>query len=205
MRPSSAGIDRLFDTIDEPSAETVAIVSTLEEAASGLEHLASEAGKIREVLEDDRDEDATVDCARIARHLVGDYRDRYPDASIETDLPNRLEIAGGPRLSVALEHLIENAVEHNPADEPTVWIRASVTAADEWVDLTVEDDGPPIPDAERAVITGERPITQTEHGLGLGLWLVAWTVEQFGGEVLFEESDIGGNSVLLRLPRPSGG
>jgi signal transduction histidine kinase len=99
----------------------------------------------------------------------------------------------------AIEGLIENAIEHNPVDDPMVVVRIVPGPEADWVDLTVEDDGPIIPAAERDVVTGEAEITQTHHGQGLGLWLVKWTVEQSGGRLSFEKSDMGGNCVRLRL------
>jgi len=56
-------------------------------------------------------------------------------------------------------------------------------------------------EVEREVVAGDAEITPTRHGSGLGLWLVKWTVENIGGEVAFETSDLGGNAVRLRLPR----
>jgi len=52
---------------------------------------------------------------------------------------------------------------------------------------------------ERNVVTGSADITPKHHGSGLGLWLVKWIVDRSGGELAFEESDLGGNRVRIRL------
>jgi signal transduction histidine kinase len=58
---------------------------------------------------------------------------------------------------------------------------------------------------EKDVITGTAEITPTHHGAGLGLWLVKWTAEIFGGELLFEKSEFGGNRIHLRLHKSLSG
>lgn len=193
---------RLLDACEEDTAEATRIAATVESAAYDLEHLADEAAQIKRVMDTEDDPDATTDCARIVRDLVGEHRQRCPGAQIDSDVPDTLTVSAGPQLSIAVDNLIENAVEHNPAETPTVRVGATVGEADGWAEVHVDDDGPEIPASEQKVVSGERAITQTEHGRGLGLWLVTWTVERFGGELLFEESDLGGNSVRLRLPRP---
>ena len=77
----------------------------------------------------------------------------------------------------------------------------AVDPSPETVSITVTDDGPGIPDHELDVLTGSEPITQLSHGSGLGLWLVVWVTESYGGTVSFEESDEGGAKITLRVPR----
>ena len=69
------------------------------------------------------------------------------------------------------------------------------------VTIRVADDGPGIPEAIREVISGDAPITQLRHNSGIGLWIVAWVVEAYGGTVGFEPGIDGeGTTVRLRLP-----
>lgn len=67
--------------------------------------------------------------------------------------------------------------------------------------ITVLDNGPGIPEREQALIMGEREITQLNHATGIGLWVVKWVVESYGGELTFDESEDGGSAVTLRLDR----
>ena len=80
----------------------------------------------------------------------------------------------------------------------TVGEGASVeaTGTDDRIRLTVADNGPAIPDQEINVLTTGRE-TALEHGSGLGLWLVYWLVDKSAGELLFDESALGGNAVSL--------
>jgi signal transduction histidine kinase len=97
----------------------------------------------------------------------------------------------------ALRHLVENAVEHNDTPSPRVVGRCERTES--GIRIVVADDGPGIPDAERAVIEAgeEDPL---EHASSLGLWGANWAVQAMGGSLSFEESDLGGTAVVVALP-----
>ncbi|MFB6296450.1 MAG: ATP-binding protein [Halobacteriales archaeon] len=190
----------LLEELDGES-EGAALTETIESSARDLETLVEEATAIQRTLNADPSEEQTVDCVPLIRDAVETFREAYPDATIGADLPDRTVVRATDRLQVAVEALIENAIVHNPAAEPTVDVRVEPVGSGGWVDIVVADDAPAIPAAEREVVTGEAEITPTRHGSGLGLWLVKWTVENSGGEVAFETSELGGNAVRLRLPR----
>jgi PAS domain S-box-containing protein len=175
-------------------------VERIAAAARRLVTLADEAAAIDRALNAPVG-DATVDCVPVVRAAVADVRGRFPAATVETDLPPSLVVRATDHLGVAVESLVDNAARHNPAPEPAVRVRATATATDGWADVWVEDDGPRIPADERRVVVGDAPITGVRHGSGLGLWVVKWVTESFGGAVSFAESDLGGNAVRLRLPR----
>lgn len=196
----AGSVEALLEQIggDDPSARSLA-----ENARTGVEELRTlsrEAGDLYRIANATVPEDARIDSVPLARSVAGRFGRRYPDASIDLDLPETLVVAATDLLEVALESLVENAIVHNPSDGPRVWIEAD-RHREEWCTLAVADDGPGIPAHERAVITGESEITALTHGSGLGLWLVAWTVETVGGEVSFEQSRADGSRVVLRLRR----
>jgi signal transduction histidine kinase len=74
------------------------------------------------------------------------------------------------------------------------------TAASEFVEITVADDGPGIPDIELDVLA-ENQETPLKHGSGLGLWLIDWLVDHLDGELTFESREPRGTIVTVRLPR----
>jgi PAS domain S-box-containing protein len=198
---SITGYTNLLRDQRQTGAETARLTEAIESSANDLETLVREATAIQRTLNTDPQADHTVDCVLLLRDTVSTFRDRYPDATVRTDLPDRTVVRATDRLGLAVEALIQNAIVHNPADHPTVEVRIESVGDDGWIDVVVADDAPTIPAAERKVITGEADITPTRHASGLGLWLVKWTVEGFGGELAFETSDLGGNEVRLRLPR----
>jgi len=210
----------------------------------------------------DRSGVGSVDATDLVTAVVERYRD-HPAATVETDLPDGLEVRGGDLLSVAVDDLVENAVEHGStsrrsqtpddaagtssdepsvahapddaagisSDEPSVahapddavehgstspdsqarrdavehgdpptTVTVSGRRTGDWVELSVADDGPGIPDEEIAALSDDADTSQLSHGSGLGLWLVDWLATSLGGEVTFEDNDPRGSVVTLRLP-----
>jgi signal transduction histidine kinase len=107
-------------------------------------------------------------------------------------------VAGAAPLSLVVDELLSNAFEH--VEEPTVCVSLSVDG-DEVV-LRVADDGPGVTADSRAPL-GSGAETPTEHGQGVGLWLVRWTVDAVGGTVHYEEETDGGAAVVARFPAVS--
>ena len=191
----AGNVTRLQDQLDIEDDDAMRSLST---AADDLRSLTTEATQIQSILEADVTEESTIDVIPVIGEVLVDHRDAHPDAEIAADLPGAAQVKGTTELRTAIASLVQNAIEHNPADVPRV--RVSVKSIEgEWIDVVVADDGPRIPESERDVITGAAEITPTRHGSGLGLWLVKWTAERFGGELSFGESDMGGNSVRMRL------
>ncbi len=100
----------------------------------------------------------------------------------------------------AIANLVDNAVKFSPAGG-TVRVTASTRGK---VAITVTDEGPGIPEAERARATerfyrGES--ARSTPGSGLGLSLVAAVANLHGGELRLEDNHPGLRAVLV-LPNP---
>jgi two-component system, OmpR family, osmolarity sensor histidine kinase EnvZ len=68
-----------------------------------------------------------------------------------------------------------------------------------WAQVTVDDDGPGIPEADRE--GAFRPFaTGAPGGTGLGLAIARDIVRAHGGDILLEQSPLGGLRARLRLP-----
>jgi PAS domain S-box-containing protein len=183
--------DRLAD---ETGSQAVA---DLHSAITEIENLSAKARTLERVVADETYPAVdTTDVVSRVRSVVDRCRTRYPAATIRADLPERADAIADYRLELAIENLVENSVDHASDGEPeiVVDVRNESTA----VIVTVRDDGPGIPSHERALVVGERDITQLEHGSGLGLWIVATAVRSLGGELSFTD-DAGGAAVELRL------
>jgi signal transduction histidine kinase len=70
------------------------------------------------------------------------------------------------------------------------------------IDIIIEDEGPGIPESDRARIFERGARLDTgKPGTGLGLAIVRDVAQIYGGSVSLEESeDLGGLLVRLRLP-----
>lgn len=163
-----------------------------------LEELSETASRFDYVLDDETFRRSLSVCPTAER--IGEtITDRYPDAvvTVDCDVDER-EVRTS--LDLILEELLENAIIHNDQEEAT--IRVAVTTHGEnpsTVGIEIEDNGPGIPENERAVIEeGEEP--SLYHGSGLGLWIVYWLTTLAGGTVSIDDSRSGGARITLVLP-----
>jgi signal transduction histidine kinase len=100
----------------------------------------------------------------------------------------------------AMAHLLDNAARH-ANEQVAVGVR---TEGDEVV-CWVDDDGPGIPPRERRRIFDrfvrlDDARTRDRGGAGLGLAVVASTVEKMGGSVVVEDAPLGGARFEIRWP-----
>jgi PAS domain S-box-containing protein len=196
IESNSAQLLELLDGDDEDAVRTATVINRRAERLLGL---ASDAAQIDDVLQSPDSDAAPLDCVPLVRATVEQLRNAHPNAAVDVDIPESMTVSAIPRLQLAIENVVENAIEHNPDDEPTVRVRIESIENGGWADIIVDDDAPRIPPMERNVVTGDADITPKHHGSGLGLWLVKWIVDRSGGELAFEDSDLGGNSVRIRL------
>ncbi|HWH85524.1 MAG TPA: sensor histidine kinase [Pseudomonas sp.] len=96
-----------------------------------------------------------------------------------------------------LGNLLDNACKWADAE-----VRLSVIERTDGFALSVEDDGPGIPEEQRAQVfsRGTRLDEQT-HGHGLGLGIVRDIVDTWGGLLVLGESEWGGLKVVIELPK----
>ncbi len=97
-------------------------------------------------------------------------------------------------------NLIENALRHTPSG---THVHAALSSAGDDVVLTVEDDGPGIPDDLRPRLFERfvRGRGDGGGGSGLGLAIVRAVATSHGGTVTIERGDLGGARFVVRLPR----
>lgn len=159
--------------------------------------------KTAQELSNDTDSDTNRDptfLPDLAEHIAEDVHEQYQHAEVTTTVSSQVWIAGTIQLETVLRELCENAIEHHDQEHPSVEIR--VVKRDDrpgWVELSVADDGPGIPEHEREVLRkGEE--TPLQHGSGLGLWTVNWIVNAAGGELSITDSEPRGTTVTLTLP-----
>lgn len=193
-------LQRAFNVIDDDDASDA--LETIQERVDGLIQLCSEAQTIRRVIEKSPSLERT-ELAETLTPVIEDCKQQFPHATITVDCPDDLAVIADDRLRIVVESLIDNAVRHNTASTPTVTVSATVD--DDTVELGVADNGPGIPASEQRVIAGDRQVSPLSHGSGLGLWLVKWLTESYGGSLAIDTPADGGSVVRLRLARPSDG
>ncbi|MFB6127971.1 MAG: sensor histidine kinase [Halolamina sp.] len=171
-----------------------------------LETISSHADSVANVVSDVRAVTKAVSGRERLRptDLVGVVRaeavkldDTY-DAAVEWSLPESAPVASNGGLSVAVGHLLENAIEHNDAPEPTVRVAVEPDHDGEVV-VSVRDNGSGIPAEVRETAgdpgeTGDQPF---------GLYLVHTVVADCGGSLDIADTADGGTEVRVRLPTPA--
>lgn len=138
-----------------------------------------------------------VELGALLEPTVERYQADHPEATVTLAETTPITVDAGDHLATAVGELIKNGIEHNTASTPTVTV--TIEAEARTASITVSDNGVGVPADEWAIVTGDAEISQLEHGSGLGLWLVRWVVEGYGG-TLDRRIDGDGASVVIELP-----
>ena len=122
----------------------------------------------------------------------------FPEGEIEWDADDALYFAGERQdLQEMAGNLMENACKWRKRRVRV----AAVPAAPGRIRLTVEDDGPGLPeDAREAALKRGQRLDETTPGSGLGLSIVSELVTAYGGKLILGNSRLGGLQVELDLP-----
>jgi signal transduction histidine kinase len=123
--------------------------------------------------------------------------------TLEVDLPDDLPqvLGDAGRLTQVFVNLLANAIKFGPEGGT---IRIGASRVDGQLEVWVDDEGPGVPEAERATIferfhrSGEEE--PEPRGLGLGLWIVRSIVERHGGHVAVTRPDDTRTRFALTLP-----
>jgi signal transduction histidine kinase len=134
---------------------------------------------------------APVDISALLSNIAEDFAPAAEDRgqSLTTHPQRGLEVAGDKALLTQMVvNLLENALRHSP---PGAQISLTAAGGPSGVSVTVADNGPGIPTAERENVL--RPFyrletSRTTEGNGLGFGLVAAIVKQHGGTLALEDN-----------------
>lgn len=192
-RNSTRGIDW-----DEVSGGVLADAIRMQQLTEQLLLLARvDAGRPHQQLRD-------VDLDDIVTHAVERHSD-VEGIAVEITPIEPVRVAGEPiLLERVITNLLDNAVAH-AASRVEIALRQEQHNAV----LTVDDDGPGIPDKQRGTVF-ER-FTRLDNartrgqgrGAGLGLSIVADIVQAHGGTVHIGDSHLGGARLQIQLPTPT--
>jgi signal transduction histidine kinase len=184
----------LAEDLDDEHAQSA---EQILETVRRWQRLVEKVQRIRRLLADDHNWTRS-DLGNALERIESDLASAHPDATIRVIRPPEGVGTIRPEIELALTELCENAIRHADVDAPEVVVTASVPD-DPWVELTVTDTGPAIPDNELVPLR-EAETTPLLHGTGIGLWMVRLAAEQVGGEVIVRENDEGGTVITIRYP-----
>ncbi len=104
---------------------------------------------------------------------------------------------GGALLESVFSNLIDNAIKHSGGNT----INVILSEEEEWIKVTIEDDGTGIPEKLKERIFEKGFMRDKSIGTGLGLRLAKGITESLGGEINVHESDLGGAKFVVRLKK----
>ncbi|HET8988982.1 MAG TPA: HAMP domain-containing sensor histidine kinase [Humibacillus sp.] len=132
-------------------------------------------------------EQKPVDLSMIVVNAVSDAHAASPDHVWDLDLPPEpIEVKGDTaRLHQVAANLLANARTHTP---PGTTVTTSIRRDDDWVRLTVQDNGPGVPASLQPNVferfaRGDDARNRAGGSTGLGLSIVAAVAKALGGRV----------------------
>lgn len=171
------------------------IKTILSEADRLLGHT-EKAQDIEDILEAGTRDSMSLD--QQLEMIIEQFRREHPDAEFSLTTDHRVTVDAVVGISRAFEELIRNAIQHNPSASPTVDV--TVSTEESFGVVTVSDTAPTIREQDRRVLRGDLNPTALNHGSGLGLWLVIWTVRRSDGKIEYQDRGSDGNSIRIQLP-----
>jgi signal transduction histidine kinase len=185
------------------------LVEDLEQRAKMIADLDEMEAMVAATLSFARDDPAReplirLDLAALLQSLCADAV--ACGAEVRYEGPARLVFTGrATALKRAFANLIDNAVKYGGACRVTAMEAATATEKNGVVVVTVEDDGPGIPETERERVFEpfyriETSRSRATGGVGLGLSVVRGAVRAHGGDITLANRPEGGLRATVTLP-----
>jgi two-component system OmpR family sensor kinase len=141
-----------------------------------------------------------VDISELIEDEVAHARDRFPEATFETEIQPGVTALANSTFRAVIANLLQNAVEHNDTEVPTVSV--SVTSGTDTVTVRVADDGPGFPEGMEIDARQEDSRDQTDRGIGIGLYLVEVILGAIEGSIAVTDNEPRGAVVTIELDPP---
>lgn len=149
-----------------------------------------------------RTDNEELNFSDLVRSCVNDFKRRFADRSWEMELADEAELTGDPfLLQILVNNLLENAVKYSPATAP---VSCKLHQDDSFVILTVADEGPGIPQAEKKKVFQKfyrigNEETRSSKGTGLGLYLCRKIADQHGATIKIEPNAPRGSRFIVKF------
>jgi two-component system, OmpR family, sensor histidine kinase KdpD len=188
-------------TADERRSQATAAMTELERLTRLFQDILDMARIDAEAIEIERQWVTAADILDAAlahvRHAVEGHELRVEaDADLEVEIDPRLS-------SVALSHVIENAAQYSPANQP-ILVRAKVTG--DGLHISVTDRGPGLDLSELEHLFERfyrgRAARHATFGTGMGLSITRGLLNAAGGRIWAENAPEGGARFTLVVPGP---
>ncbi|MFB6122268.1 MAG: PAS domain S-box protein [Haloferacaceae archaeon] len=192
----TAYADFLTDHVDDDGRE---YVETIQDRADHVVELTRTARDMADVMLSTDESRHGVGLRNSLEGELDEIRSEHLDAAItvEGTIPD-VSVVADDMLDSVFRNLLTNAIQHNDEEIPKV--RVSAVERDDDVVVRIADNGPGVPDEQKAEIFGKGEKGLESDGTGIGLYLVESLVETYGGEVRVEDNDPTGSVFVVELP-----
>lgn len=185
-----------------------AALNDLEPGLERITHLVQQLlGMARLDVEAAADSERDIDLAEFLRERIGLQLAvaRGRNITLEARLPDRLPVRINPdQIGAVIDNVVGNAVKYSPEGGRISIVMCPVGEI-AGLEINVSDGGPGIPpdDRERVFERFYRraSLLHNADGAGLGLAITKRAVDRLGGSIVLGESQDGGLSVTIRIPR----
>ncbi|MBY8918043.1 HAMP domain-containing sensor histidine kinase [Nitratireductor rhodophyticola] len=140
---------------------------------------------------------STIDLRAILADVVELYEPLAEEqgVALEAEIDGAVTLQGNRELiGQALSNIVDNAIKYSAGSGETPAVQVSLETAASEIRLTVRDNGPGVPDADRRRVT-ERFVrleeSRTQPGSGLGLSLAKAVMTFHGGRLEFADNEPG--------------
>ena len=185
------------------AGQDAAYADTIVKQSDDVIDLVDQFRVLLDALTDENGENThPVDLSAVLEDRIEAARTTYPDLTVAADVPDGVDVVANDVLGSVFWNLLDNAVEHNDTDDPTVEV--SVTERAETVVVRIADDGPGIPDDTKETVfrRGNRGLKESDIGSGFGLFFVDTMMDQYSGEVAVADNEPRGAVFELVFRRP---
>jgi len=182
---------------DESDTDTAQQLETIVSSSNRIVTYVEKSKRISD-LGDGESPVESRDLVEIIDTSIDQLADYAADVDITRETPTSAHVEAHRLLEFGVFEVMDNAVSHNESETPALTIMVEETT--EWVVLHVADNGPGIPEDERAVLR-EGDETPLVHSSGIGLWLAYWATTRSGGEFDISDNDPCGSVVTMKLPQ----
>lgn len=198
-----AALENLVDDVTEPDPATFRTMLAQVERLGRL---------VKQLLDLSRLEAGTVPLERevfpvepLLAHAVREQRLHEPEVAVAVRVdPADLMADGDPeRVHQVVANLLENAVRFTPRGGT---VEVCARRDDHGVTIEVIDEGPGIPEEQRARVFErfqrlDAARSSSDGGAGLGLAIARWIVDLHGGDIHPEHHDPHGTRMVVTLPQ----
>lgn len=200
----AASTSILTDAV-EVSPQVRELTSIIDEEATRLNLLVTDAVRMAQMdASKIQLERRPVAVREFVAHVLEGFGPRLEERSLTLNLRDDLPgVSADPDLaSLALRQVIDNSLKYSPPATP---LQVAADAGTTGITIRVTDQGPGIPEQDRARIFERfyrRPSSKNGvPGSGLGLYIAREIVRAHGGDLWVESAAGTGSEFCLRLPR----